>query len=91
MQTKLNENKKSNDFEYSIFTNYTFNKPNKYTLCRRFYDFKWYEKLIFKYEYVALTKNGIPSYGFKRPFITESIDEINKFMEWNINKDNNTL
>jgi len=88
---KINENRKSSIFEYSIFTNYTFNKPNRYTLCRRMYGFTWWEKLIFEYEWVSLTKNGTPNHAFKRPFITESIDEINKFMEWNIKKDNNTL
>lgn len=38
-----------------------------------------------------LSEDGSSAYGYKKPFITESIEKINNFMEWNIKKDNNEL
>jgi hypothetical protein len=90
----INKNKSSSKYEYSIFTCEVFNKPNMYTLCYR--DIpkpkKWYHSLFspicFSSVWTSLSQCGTSAYGYKTPFVTQSIEEINEFMDWNIEKDN---
>ncbi len=91
---KINNNKCSNKYEYSIFTHKAFKKPNKYILCYRNLPIlsKWWHKFFSSYVFINtwsdLAEDGTTSYGYKKPYITESIEKINSFMDWNIEGDN---
>lgn len=75
-------------FEYKIFTIQEFNKPDKYILCFRKLKKNWIQLFFKMNKWEELGENGTSGIYKKKTFITESIDEINEFMEWVIKKNN---
>jgi hypothetical protein len=89
---EINNNKFSKEYEYSIFMIHEFKKPTKYILCFRKIKMGWIDRVIFKMnDWKEIDINGWCGINKKRTFITESVEEINEFMEWNIKKDNYDL
>jgi hypothetical protein len=88
---ELNHNKFSKKYEYLIFIIDEFKKDNKYILCRREIKISWIDRVIFRLNYwKELDVKGFSGMYKKSTFITNSIQEINDFMEWNIKRDNNS-
>lgn len=91
----INKNKFSSKYEYSIFTRELFDKPKLYTLCYKEIPIEkkwWHDFFRSRYgnfsSWTSVAEDGTSAYGYKKPYFTESIEKINAFMEWNINKDN---
>lgn len=77
-------------YKYAVFTHYLFNKPKMYSLKYKHLSWTFFDKLFRTNEWVSVNEKGNASID-SDAFFTESKDEIQSFMKWNIDKDNNDL
>jgi hypothetical protein len=86
---ELNHNKFSKKYEYQIFIINKFIRDSQYILCCREIKMSWIDRVIFRLNYwKELDIEGFSGINKQSTFITDSIKEINDFMEWNIKQDN---